>query len=48
MLVGLWSAQALNTGVALLVTGLVLIGVGAGLATWRRPREGQDTPPDPS
>lgn len=48
MLVGLWSAQALNTGVALLVTGLVLIGVGAGLATWRRLREGRDTPPDTS
>lgn len=36
MLVGLWSAGALNAGIALIVAGLVLIAVGAGLAGLRR------------
>ena len=36
MFVGLWSAEALNAGVALILTGLVLIGVGLGLVWWRR------------
>lgn len=39
MFVGLWSAQALNAGVALVLTGLVLIGLGLGLLWWRRSTE---------
>lgn len=36
MLVGLWSAEAMNAGVALMIAGLVLIGVGSALASGRR------------
>lgn len=36
LLVGVWSAQALNAGIALVLTGLVLIATGAALAVWRR------------
>lgn len=36
LLVGLWSAQALNAGVALIVAGLVLIAAGLVLAGLRR------------
>lgn len=36
MLIGLWTAQVLNAGVALLVAGLVLILLGGGLGLWRR------------
>ncbi len=46
MLVGLWSAQALNAGVALVVAGLVLIGVGVGLARWRHALHHPGTTPD--
>jgi hypothetical protein len=36
LLVGLWFAGALNAGIALIVAGLVLIAIGAGLAGLRR------------
>jgi len=36
MLVGMWSAQTLNAGVALLVAGIVLILVALVLSAWRR------------
>lgn len=35
-LVGLWTAEALNAGIALLVAGLVLIAIGGALGLWRR------------
>lgn len=46
MLVGLWSAQALNAGVALVAAGMVLIVVGAGLARWRHALHHPGSPPD--
>ena len=36
ILVGMWSAEAINAGVALVVAGLALIAVGVALAAWRR------------
>lgn len=36
LLVGLWSAEALNAGVALVLAGLVLIVIGLVLLRWRR------------
>ncbi len=45
MLVGLWSATALNAGVALVLAGAVLIATGLGLAGWRRLRADADTGP---
>lgn len=47
MLVGLWSAEALNAGVALVLTGLVLIAVGLGLFLWRRSTQGSASLPEP-
>jgi hypothetical protein len=44
MLIGLWTAQALNAGMALLVAGLVLILIGGGLGLWRR-SAGKDPAP---
>lgn len=36
MLVGFWSAEVLNAGIALLIAGFVLIAVGVGLAGGRK------------
>ncbi len=43
MLVGLWSMVAVNAGVALMLAGFVLIGVGALLFAWRRHGEQRPT-----
>lgn len=40
MLVGLWFSEALNAGVALLLAGLVMIAIGAGLFAGRRAGQG--------
>lgn len=42
MLVGLWSAEALNAGVALVLAGVVLIGVGLLMVLWRRSAQSPD------
>ncbi|MEZ5118930.1 MAG: DUF2157 domain-containing protein [Candidatus Nanopelagicales bacterium] len=44
MLVGMWSAQTLNAGVALFVAGVVLILVALLLAVWRRAATGESSP----
>jgi hypothetical protein len=48
MLVGFWSAQALNAGIALLVAGFVLIAVGLGLAGGRKVLHRPRTPSQPA
>lgn len=48
MLVGFWSAEALNAGIALLVAGFVLIAVGLALAGGRKALHRPQTPSAPA
>lgn len=48
MLVGLWSAEVLNAGIALLVAGFVLIAVGVALAGGRKALHHPQTPAPPA
>lgn len=47
ILVGMWSAEAINAGVALVVAGLALIGVGVALAGLRRAERRSETRASP-
>ena len=48
MLVGFWSAEILNAGIALLVAGFVLIAVGLGLAGGRKALHRPQPPAQPA